>query len=413
MQIPFKSDQAAQAGFLHTAFLCAGICMLSAACGKAENIPEILEISDGVCSETTRQMLLYLQEGLRDHEIDQTFTVYISASDEAGLWEAYLDNGENVWYEAVEYTYNAEKDWYTIKSWNEFPKTYEPVLTGDDYEALEKADEKREDIIASAVYKTKLSVNTPLPWPIRYTGPSGPSVTVWDNLDFDLLAEEESCPPFFDCMHYLYQDERRETEILIDYPKIYTPRTYGNKSGDDYDVDKMNQAIHNAFFYMHYDDETEHIPAREGNAYIQRSYLITCRNQRYISMRIKEFNSYRWANHPNEWEKGLTLDCTTGEVVALSDIIKGETLITELLETGAFRCVQIWISGNESLEEAERQNLKEIIEDFQRSKETISDLDSSDFYLTENGLGLVTSDGRYYTCLEADLADLTDFLTAQ
>ncbi|MBD5459550.1 MAG: hypothetical protein HDR26_01220 [Lachnospiraceae bacterium] len=107
------------------------------------------------------------------------------------------------------------------------------------------------------------------------------------------------------------------------------------------------------------------------------------------------------------------MDCTTGEVVVPSDIIKGETPLTELLETGAFRCVQIWRSGNESMEEAERQNLKEIIEDFQRSGETISDLNSGDFYLTENGLGLVTNDGRYYTCLEADLADLTDFLTAQ
>lgn len=63
------------------------------------------------------------------------------------------------------------------------------------------------------------------------------------------------------------------------------------------------------------------VPDEQIYTDIDRYYKITREDDRYLSMRIYEYNSPRRANHPNEWETGLTLDLRTGERVYLKDVL--------------------------------------------------------------------------------------------
>ncbi len=128
--------------------------------------------------------------------------------------------------------------------------------------------------------------------------------------------------------------------------------------------------------------------------------MITREDEQYLSMRIYEYNSSRLANHPNEWETGITFDMRTGEAVRLENVLGNdeteELTLKELLDRGNFRCLWSWIPEDEDWIE----KLKE-----EKGDDLLSDYES-DFYLTDTGLGLITSLYRYYTCLEADYEDL-------
>ncbi|MCH5270971.1 MAG: hypothetical protein J1E83_09510 [Lachnospiraceae bacterium] len=96
---------------------------------------------------------------------------------------------------------------------------------------------------------------------------------------------------------------------------------------------------------------------------IDRQYIIARADENYLSLRIYEYNDSRLANHPNAFENGITINIQTGEVMHIKDIIGDE-----------------W---------------------------TLEDYDTySDFYLTDDSFGLITSIGTEYTCIEASLEEL-------
>lgn len=129
---------------------------------------------------------------------------------------------------------------------------------------------------------------------------------------------------------------------------------------------------------------------------IGRTYSVTREDERYFSVRIYEGNYMRGANHPNEWETGVTIDLQTGKVLHLEDVIgKGQSM-KSLLESGVFESLISW----------ENQSTQEWIDELHlREDEPPGEYDSS-FYLLEDGIGIITSMGRYYNCLEAKFEDL-------
>ena len=115
-------------------------------------------------------------------------------------------------------------------------------------------------------------------------------------------------------------------------------------------------------------------------------------------MRIDEYNNTRWANHPDEWETGITLDMQTGETLRLEDVVGKDTTPELLLDSGAFH--GLWPSEMEDNDDFWIGELKKDIQD-----ESLSNYDSY-FYLTDTGLGLVTFWALYYANLEAEFEDL-------
>ncbi|MDE6673699.1 MAG: hypothetical protein K2K19_02645, partial [Acetatifactor sp.] len=68
----------------------------------------------------------------------------------------------------------------------------------------------------------------------------------------------------------------------------------------------------------------------------------------------------------------------------------------DLLDSGAFRKLWVWLpEDGDWIEELKEEKGDDLLSDYE-----------TDFYLTDTGLGLITSMYREYTCLEADYEDL-------
>lgn len=131
---------------------------------------------------------------------------------------------------------------------------------------------------------------------------------------------------------------------------------------------------------------------------IIRNGVVTRADRGLLSLRIYGSSCFMTAAHPNDWYAGLTMDLETGEVLTLRDILGPDRTVKELLDSGAFRCEQVW---DESLdrEGAERLQIEEAGPYIR--------LDAAeDFYLTKDSLGLIGQTGRYSFYMEAPLSAL-------
>jgi len=339
-------------------------------------------------SEMYQQMTLYLQEGFRTHGVDGEYQAYFGQAECGGsnpdkcICNILLEGEGKLWGEIISCTYDEETGWYTFNGQDE------PVLCGDDTYALYEDSDFAAELRENPVYRCLISAGTDLAYPVRYTSEGGP-------IEHEKLIEM----PYSDAMAglsygvwpmlYTYQDDRLDTYITISYPQVFM----GNEHKDTEAA--VNSLIKEAFFYGYNEDSFN--PRAAMYVDIDRSFIITRRDEEYLSMRIYEYNDYRGAVHPNEWETGITIDMRTGEALKLSDITGKDCSILSLLDSGAFECIWLWENDDGWIDEF-RENTEQ-------REASLSDFDSY-FYLTEKGLGLITSMGRYYTNIEADFEEL-------
>lgn len=342
-----------------------------------------------------QQMLLYLQKGLKDYEITKTLSVYVIEPKEEGIWEAYLFDTENIWKENIFYEFDDEKNWYFIQ------ESYEPVFTNDDTWASVANDTEREAIKKEAIYQTELSADSILPWSIRYTGPEGP--TTIEHYKTSGHFHSFSAYLSLESWCYVFEDVRQKIHIFIEYPQL--SYHYSDSMTEEL-CEKINQTIHHAFFYDYFEDDQEMNSLHMQNYYIERCYLVTKKEEEILSIRIYDESYRRGCNHPNEGETGLTINCNTGEIVKLEEILKADLSIKELIDANLFHCLWVWRdTPYQDAAELEQEYLSRISPYYNL---TVADFDNRNFYLTEDSLGLITSNGRYYTCIEASLEDLKE-----
>ncbi len=358
-----------------------------------------------------RQILLYVQEGFRKYHVEGEYQaclgpihgagaelwvdgVYMGTEEEADSYffcDILLEGESGLWSERLAFTYDAEADWYS------FSGQYEPLFAGDQFYAEQSDSSYVEEFLSACVYRTTVARDGEIGASARYDSENGP-------LEKDLfidhawnfrIREDNGLSWQIVPKIYCYWDDRLDVNIQIQYPWLEMDQGMEEMEA------AVNERLREAFFYGYYRDEEENllIPGEELYTDIERCYMITREDERYLSMRIYEYNSVRGANHPNEWETGITFDMRTGDVVGLRDVL-GEDMaqgtLGDLLNGGAFRRLWTWMPEDGDW-------IEDLIEE--RGDDPLGAYESK-FYLTDKGLGLITSLSRYYTCLEADYEKL-------
>lgn len=350
---------------------------------------EGMEVDYAELPEEYQQMSLYLQEGFRIYGIEGSYQVYFAPVEEGryGFECNILLEGEGkLWDERFLYDYDEETGWYT------FVGVYEPIFAKDTLWSAYESSSFVKDMKENYLYKTWLTKDMDLQIPIRYYSDGGPierkNIYLRDPYDQDgnLLSRL-----------YTYQDDRLDVEITIVYPvtSYYYVR-------DTEMSNKIDEIIEKAFFYGYWEDEILN-PESEMYVEISRQYIVARADENYLSLRIYEYNASRLANHPNEFESGITINVQTGEVMHIEDIIGDEWTLEELLESGAFHTLWTWVPAYD-----DEDWIQDLIEENQiydwRTLEYYDEY--SDFYLTNDSFGLITSMGNEYTCIEASLEEL-------
>lgn len=359
-----------------------------------------------------RQIAMYIQEGFRKYHVEGEYEAYFGpiGGRAEGIWVdgCYVGTGDETsdmffccdillegqgrqWREGMAFTYDAEADWYTFSS------QYEPLLSGDTFYA-EWDDSYAAEVLEDCVCQLTISRDADIAAPIRYDSEYGPlEKDLYLEHNWNFACRETGLPYQIVSKAYFYWDERLDTDISIRYP--YVKLDEGKEEMEK----TVNEKLREAFFYGYEWGEENNTLAPGEQMYtdIERYYLITREDERYLSLRIYEYNSFRGANHPNEWETGITFDMRTGDLVRLEDVLgedgtgEGYTL-GRLLDSGAFRCLWVWLPDDEDwIEELKEEQGEELMNTYQ-----------NDFYLTDTGLGLITSRYNEYMCMEADFADL-------
>lgn len=336
-------------------------------------------------AELFLQELLFVQQGFRQHGIEENYTVYFAEPEQSEDGWSYqdmlLEGEDGCWKESISYTYDQNADWYT------FEGQFEPALVKDSLYI--SSDKEAEEFKKAAVYQTELSARSEIGMSVRFDIPSGPVV-------YDDRREEGDWDDDLYTYVYVYQDERMGVTIEIEYPQysLYTDKISN--------VEEINQRIRESFFYGYGTGNGEWTPSGEMYGTINRNYKVTRMDDRYLSVCIYEFNSFRGANHPNEWKQGMTIDLKTGKLLTLQDIIGTDRTAKELADTGAFHCLQIWRDGDmtpEMLQERDKEQVEEAVK-------WVHEDATDDFYLTPDKLGLTSSVSRYYVCMEAPFSEI-------
>ncbi len=340
---------------------------LLSACGGAE-VQETPEVPPA----SFRQALLFLQQGFRQHGVEGTYTVWFAPAGE-DRQELLLEDPEGrFWQESFTCTWDEERDWYT------FSNLFEPVLTQEGDRWAREADGETAAFQAAAVWQTELTADRDLDVPLRFDVPPGPSV-----YDRQWGGGKEA-PPRMLYRLWLYQDPRLQFTAEVEYPQ------YAEYLADFPDPEKVNARIREAFFSFRPEGEMQGAMLRNG--------VVARADERLLSLRIYAYNELRAAAHPSDWYIGLTLDLETGEALTLRDILGPDRTVGALLDSGAFRCEQVWGEG------ADREGLEAL--QMEEARTRIDPDSTENFYLTEDSLGLISSVGRYFFYMEAPLAAL-------
>lgn len=396
---------------------CFAICILLAGCGNAgeEKVEIVSDAAESSVeevpaeSETTsqdvkendfaglspeqidayQQLTLYIQEGFRTYGIEGIYQAYfgeIKGEDGKYACDILLEGEGELWGEGISYTYDEQSGWYSFKG------QWESIFTKDSFWALREDDSFVKEIRKSYVYQTQIEKNLDIAVSIHYDSENGPI----EHDERQMLPDSEWMGRYVQHYLYTYYDDRMDIYITIEYPQVWLE--------DDELEERINAALREAFFYTYYSEEKEWNLCGMAYGDINRNYVITREDETYFSMRIFEYNSFRGANHPNEWETGITINMQTGEVLQLRDVIGDDRTLVSLLDTGAFQCLWFWEDG--SNEESSESWLQDVREQWENDDSDSLDKMDSDFYLTQDGLGLITSVSRYYTPIEAKLEDL-------
>ncbi len=353
---------------------------------RAAEPEKVPEAAPGLSAEETdayEQMALYIQEGFRIYGIEGAYQAYfgpVEEEEKSFFCDILLEGEEELWRERISYTVDEENAWYT------FEGQYEPLFSGDSFWMLDEDDSYAADLKENYRYEVRIAGRTDLPAAIHYDSEGGPiGKDIGKEVPFRDMASGYGY--YVHPMLYTYQDERLDISITIEYPYI---------SLSDEDLEEtVNEVLRDAFFYGYYSDDRLY-PEKSMYTLIGRTYSVTREDERYFSVRIYEGNYMRGANHPNEWETGVTIDLQTGKVLHLEDVIGKGRSVKSLLESGVFESLISW----------ENQSTQEWIDELHlREDEPPGEYDSG-FYLLEDGIGIITSTGRYYNCLEAKFEDL-------
>jgi hypothetical protein len=198
---------------------------------------------------------------------------------------------------------------------------------------------------------------------------------------------------------YSYYDDRMDIYITIDYPQIYS------KDNNDLET-QINAELRKAFLSF-YDSEiykeSEIDPAKEAYGLINRNYIITRADESYLSIRIFTYSDFRAGAHPSDGETGITINRKTGEVLCLQDVVGEYFTPISLLDTGKFH-----IEPQEEYSEAINEQWFQMLHEYWERNDGYSALTTldSEFYLTPDSLGLITSLGNEYMRIEATFTDL-------
>ncbi len=398
---------------------CFAICILLTGCGNAgqEKIEIVSDVAESSVeevlseSETTaqdvkendfaglspeqidayQQLTLYIQEGFRTYGIEGMYQAYFGEiEDEDGKYECVilLEGEGELWGETISYTYDEQSGWYS------FEGQRENIFTKDSSWALREDSSFVEEMRENYVYQTQIAKNLDIGVSIHYDSENGPI----EHDERKMLPDSEWMGTYVEHCLYTYYDDRMDIDITIEYPQVWLK--------DDELEERINAALREAFFYTYDTEEKEWNPGGEAYGDINRNYVITREDETYFSMRIYDYNSFRGANHPNQWETGITINMLTGEVLQLRDVIGDDWTLLSLLDTGAFQCLWFWKDGNESDKESSEWWLQNVREQWENYDSDSLDKMDSFFYLTQDGLGLITSISRYYTPIEAKFEDL-------
>lgn len=328
------------------------------------------------------QMALYIQEGFRIYGIEDVYQAYFGPIEEEGEYfscDILLEGEGELWSEFISYTVDEETAWYT------FAGQDERIFSKDSLWTVDEDSSFAADLKENYMYKVQIAGKADLAGAIHYFSEGGP-VERDGRKEIPFRESASGCGYYVYPMLYAYQDERLDIDIIIEYPWI--------SLADDELEKTVNEALKKAFFYGYYSDDRLY-PEKELYTSICRTYSITREDENYFSVRIYEYNDTRGANHPNEWEQGITIDLQTGESLRLEDVVGKEQSIQALLDSGAFESLLSW----------EGESTEDWIGRLHAEGDKLSDYDPY-FYLLDDGIGLVTFSGRYYNCLEAKFDDL-------
>lgn len=343
-----------------------------------------------------QQMTLYIQEGFRTYHIEDTYQAYFQEMEnlDDGTCECSIllegQGSDELWYEQIACSYDAENEWYR------FEGVFEPIFVDAFYDGLDEDSDFVKNVRENYVYTTEISKKQDFALPIHYDSENGPV----EHDTWKIPPDSEWIGRYVRTYLYTYNDDRMDLDIIIEYPQVSLK--------DDALEEEINTKLKNAVFFPYGYEEGESVwnPRDKAYADITRNYVITREDENYFSMRIFEDNYYRGANHPNQFERGFTINMKTGEVLRLQDVVGENQTPLSLLDTGAFRCLWSWKDGNESDEETSENWMNQLHSSFE--SDLYAELASFDscFYLTQDGLGLITEISRYYTPIEASFADL-------
>lgn len=358
------------------------LCTLLAGCYTANDSTPTATIQKAELTaeqlDAYQQMTLYIQEGFRTYNVENSYQAYfLPVVEENGIYDCdiLLEGKDGLWREEISYTYDAESGWYT------FEGQWEPVLTQKtDHMHVEKADSEFVlDVKENYIYQTQIAQKQDIAIPIHYYAESGPVEThtfmsSGDNAEY---GDTYVLP----AQIYTYRDDRLDVNVTVEYPEV---RFSNNNELEE----KVNANLKNAF------DFGTDVAIHED---IYKYYKIERADEKYFSLRIIEYYSYRHAAHPGESCTTVTIDMQTGDVVTLEDIVGEKYTPESLLGSGAFSCTWIWSDTNPEEWIAQKKEAAK--------GKSLNDY-NSDFYLTEDSLGLITGSDRSYTSIEAKLKDL-------
>ena len=244
------------------------------------------------------QELLFLQQGLRQHGVEGVYTVYFAPPEPyprgAFAQDLLIEGDAGLWWERFTCTFDPAQNWYN------FTGSFEPILLSVPARlAYAEADQEKETFRAAAVCQTALSADLDLTTPLRFDVPPGP-------VTYNQRQEAKAWESELETWTYLYQDPRLDVTARITYPQL--------APGALPQAEELNRRLKDALFYGYpYGQNSTWDPTELLYGQIQRTFAITRWDGRNLSLCVYEYNDFRQANHPNQWQSGLTLDVRTGQ----------------------------------------------------------------------------------------------------
>lgn len=389
--------------------LLAGLCLLAllAGCHAAPPEPTSTPTPTPVVTPTPapvlapeqyealfQQELLFLQQGLRQHDVQGEFTVYFGQPDAEfnERYRVYVPDGTRghelllcgddcAFPELLSYGYDEAENWYTFRG------IYEPALV--QYNGPANFLEEWANFQDDAIYHAQLSADTDLSAPIRFDVPNGPSLTK----DFTQRIDGH------DYHQEIFVDERLGCYINISYPSIMIP------PDDRFIHARIRDAIQTEVLPPNFHEE----PHRPECLFETetKDCALTREDEQLVSTRTYVWGYVRGSAHPGEYHFGMTFDAGTARQLTLRDII-GDKSIDDLLDSGVFRCQQVWMDGSGDITREQYLEIRARNEQSQieGAKEYLDPDSTDNFYLTDDSLGLIGWVGSKSFCMEAPLSEL-------